>query len=301
MQSGGTFRQARLLSLVTAALAAAAGGWTFADPGLLHGPEAMQGSARGTALVLLAVAVPVLLVSMGMASRGAATALLLAAGALLYAVYNAVLFLFLTPFNSAFLLYVALLGSAVWSVGLLAATPETWAVGRAVVGRAPVRLVAAYVWALAGLNAIAWLAVVVPSLGAYPTPLLEGTGVQTNAIYVQDLALWLPLAAVAAMWLWRRAARGAVVVAAVLGLWVIEAVSVAVDQWFGVQADRSSEVVSLTLVGPFLVMAVVGMAPLWLLLRRGRTESPRVVGSSARGPGSVRPPVRAQGAGTGNG
>ena len=77
------FTTARALGLVTAAVAAVAGAWTFADPGLLHGPEAMQGSARGTALVLLAVAVPVLLLSLWTASRGSGPALLVAAGALL--------------------------------------------------------------------------------------------------------------------------------------------------------------------------------------------------------------------------
>src|SRR3954468_11528344 len=104
MASDRTFRTVRLLSLITAALAMAAGAWTFADPGLLHGPAAMQGSARGTALVLMAVAVPVLLIALWNASRGSSAALLLAAGALLYVLYNALLFLFLTPFNAAFLL-----------------------------------------------------------------------------------------------------------------------------------------------------------------------------------------------------
>ena len=61
----------------------------------------MRGSARGTALVLGAMAVPVLLVSLRNARRGSDVALLVAAGALLYVVYNAVLFLFLTPFDAA--------------------------------------------------------------------------------------------------------------------------------------------------------------------------------------------------------
>ena len=259
---------ARRLSVVTAAVGAAAGGWTLWDPGLLHGPEAMQGSARGTALVLLVVALPVLLVSWWRASRGSGAALLAVTGALLYVVYNAVLFLFLTPFNAAFLIYVALLGSALWAVGHLAATYELRLVGESVAQRATVRGVAAYVWVVAALNAAAWLARIVPSLGQYPAPVLDGTGVQTNAIYVQDLAVWLPLAAVAALWLWRREARGGVVVTALLGMWVIESVSIAVDQWFGAAADPASVVVSTSLVVPFLVLAVVGLVPWWLLARR---------------------------------
>jgi hypothetical protein len=273
----GAIRTATRLSLLTAVLAVAAGVWTFVDPGLLHGPEAMQGSARGTALVLTALAVPALLLSMWRAFRGADASLLTWGGALLYVVYNAVLFLFLTPFNAAFLLYVALLGSALWSVGYLAANEAVWTVGQSVAGRAPVHGVAVYVWVVVVLNAAAWLAAIVPSLLRYPTPMLAGTGVQTNAIYVQDLAVWLPLAAVAAAWLWRRQARGAVVVAALLGMWVIESVSIAVDQWFGARADPSSPVVSLTMVAPFVVLAVIGAVPLWLLLRSGSRDRPEGV------------------------
>jgi hypothetical protein len=262
--------------MVTASIAVVAAAWTFADPGLLHGPAAMQGSARGTAVVLGAMAVPVLLVSVRQAGRGSGAALVVWAGALLYVLYNAVLFLFLTPFNAAFLVYVALLGTALWATGYLLATREIWRVGDAVVGRAPARGVAVYVWVVVVLNAAAWLVMIIPSLGRHPAPMLEGTGVETNAIYVQDLAVWLPLGAVAALWLWRREARGAVVVGAVLGLWVIESVSIAVDQWFGVQADPSSSVVSLSVVPPFLVLAVVGLIPLWLLLRAGTASNPGV-------------------------
>ncbi len=267
IEAGGRLRTAWLLSLVTVSIAVVAASWTLADPGLLHGPEAMQGSARGTALVMGALAVPVVLTSVWKVSRGCGAALLTWTGALLYVVYNAVLLLFLTPFNAAFLVYVALLGSALWSLGYLGSTRELWQVGRSIADRAPVRGVSVYVWVIAAVNAAVWLVLVIPSLTPYPTPLLEGVGVQTNAIYIQDLAGWLPLAAVAALWLRRRQPRGAVVVGGVLGLWVIEGVSVAVDQWFGVQADPSSSVVSLTLVAPFLGLAAVGLVPLWLLLR----------------------------------
>ena len=176
MATTATLRTATLLALVTAWSAEVAADWTFVDPGLLHGPQAMQGSARGTALVLGALAVPVLLLSVWKTQRGSGFALVAWAGALLYVVYNAVLFLFLTPFNTAFLVYVALLGSALWSVGYLAATRELWRVGRVIASRAPVRGVATYVWVIAALNAAAWLAMVIPSLVPYPTPMLHGRG-----------------------------------------------------------------------------------------------------------------------------
>jgi hypothetical protein len=64
--------------------------------------------------------------------------------------------------------------------------------------RAPVRPVAVYVWVVAALNALAWLGRVVPALASGgQAAFLRGTGLPTSAVYVQDLALWLPFIAVA--------------------------------------------------------------------------------------------------------
>jgi hypothetical protein len=60
-------------------------------------------------------------------------------------------------------------------------------------------------WAVAFLNAVTWLARIVPAVVHGGAPgYLRGTGLTTNVVYVQDLALWLPLLAVAAAWLWQR-------------------------------------------------------------------------------------------------
>jgi hypothetical protein len=48
------------LSGALAAVAAVAAGATFFVPGVLRGPAVMNGSARGTALVVLCLAVPLL-------------------------------------------------------------------------------------------------------------------------------------------------------------------------------------------------------------------------------------------------
>ena len=60
------------------------------------------------------------------------------------------------------------------------------------------RPVAVYVWVVAALNALAWLGRVVPALASGgQAAFLRGTGLPTSAVYVQDLALWLPFIAVA--------------------------------------------------------------------------------------------------------
>ncbi|EGZ4386977.1 hypothetical protein YX36_004751, partial [Salmonella enterica subsp. enterica serovar Javiana] len=81
------------LALASALTAFAAASWTLWDHGLLGGPEAMQGSARGTSLVVVALALPVLLASVVVVRRGSQAALVGWAGATLYLVYNAVLLL----------------------------------------------------------------------------------------------------------------------------------------------------------------------------------------------------------------
>jgi hypothetical protein len=48
---------------------------------------------------------------------------------------------------------------------------------------------------------------------------------------------------------------------------VIEALGIAVDQWFGSQADPSTEFASATMSPAFLAWAVIGLVPLALALR----------------------------------
>ncbi|HSK28162.1 MAG TPA: hypothetical protein VK894_14730 [Jiangellales bacterium] len=235
---------------------------------LLAGPEAMNGSARGTALVMAAVAVPVLLLSMRWASRGSARAVPVWLGATAYLLYNSVLLLFATPFNAAFLLYVLVLSLSLWTLVALLVHVDVWAFAERVAPTVPARSVAAYVWVVAGLNALIWLRVIVPAVAQGDDSFLDGTGLPTNPVYVQDLAVWLPLAAVAAWWLWHRRPWGALVTGGVLVLWVAESLGIAVDQWTGSAADPASPVASAGVVPVFAVLALVGLLPVIALLRR---------------------------------
>ena len=100
---------------------------------------------------------------------------------------------------------------------------------------------------MVALNALAWLRPIAASVTADdPADVLAGTGVMTNATWIQDLAIWLPAAAVGAVWRRRRDPRGYLVSAAILVFWVIESVGIAVDQWVGGSADPGSPVVSMS-------------------------------------------------------
>jgi hypothetical protein len=250
---------------VTAAVSALL---TYVVGDVLRGPAVMTGSARGTALVVLVVGVPVLAGSLVLARRGSAAAVVTWLAAVGFLLYNALMFVFATPVNRLFLLYLATLSLAAWSAGTLLWQVDTRVLGRLIPARAPVRLAAGYLWALVILNGGAWLVRILPSLaGAGEPAYLRGTGMTTNIVFVQDLALWLPLTAVAAAWLWLRKPRGYLLGGASVVMGVIESISIAADQWYGHAADPASSVVSAALTPIFAVIAALSLAVAALLLR----------------------------------
>ncbi|MEO7259944.1 MAG: hypothetical protein ABI047_01530 [Jatrophihabitantaceae bacterium] len=242
---------------------ALAAGLTVAFPSLLHGVAVSDGNLRGTAVALFAVGLPVLILSMIATSRGSARAFVVWLGTLGYLIYQAVLLCFATPMNNLFLLYVAYLGMAVWSAVLLLRVTDLHAFAARLSGAVPARGIAVAGLVLAVLNAAAWLCKIVPAMfSSRPTSVLDGTGLVINPVYVQDLAIWLPLLAAAAVACWRRESWGLLITAAMLALFVLESISISVDQWFGSHADPSSPVSSMSMVPAFAALAAITA---WLL------------------------------------
>lgn len=255
--------------LVVATVVAA--GATVLDPGLLHGTAVMNGSARGTALVMLVGGAPLLVAGVLLAQRGSVRALALWIGAVAYLAYNGVMLLFGTPFNAMFLAYDAVLGLSIWTAITLLHRVDADAYAARVVPGARVRTVSVFVWVVVVLNTLAWLGSIVPALAAeWPPAFLVGTGLTTFPTYVQDLAFWLPLFAVAAWWLWSGRAWGLVLVPGLLLYFALEGVGVAVDQVWGHLADPASTVVAPALAPAFVVVAVVCAPLAWHLLAHVR-------------------------------
>lgn len=257
-----------LLLAVSSLVAAAA---TLLVPDLLTGPTAMNGSAKGTALVVALGGVPLLVVTSRRAVAGSLPALALAAGAAAYLVYNAVLMVFATPFNRAFPLYEAMLGFGIWTLAGL--TIELWRRGEHL-ARPVNRWAAVFLLGVVILNTVAWGSALVPSLlSDDPRSMLDGTGLTTNPVYVQDLAFWLPAIAWVALGMWRAHGPRTALGAAVLCYWVLESAGVAVDQWWGHHADPTSTVVS---AGAVPLFVVVGLLTVWPLASVLRTLSARL-------------------------
>jgi hypothetical protein len=253
---------------------------TFFMDGILNGTPVMNGSARGTALTMLALALPVLAVGLVTSTRGSVWGQAALIGALGYLTYNATLLAYATPFNELFLAYVALLGLSLWSlVSALLDPPAAPGAGQQA-ARARHRRVHPD---RGRPHALAWLRFVIPDLGGDPPGFLDGTGLTTNPIYVQDLAVWLPALAIVAVLLWQRRPSGVFLAGAGLVFWEIESIGVAVDQWFGHRAAPTSDVATLGGVVLFVVLAGATLVPLILWLRavqpgRGKSRGPSSTG-----------------------
>jgi hypothetical protein len=259
---------AYLLSGVLAVVAAAAAASTFFADGMLTGPAVAVGNARGTALVVLVLGLPALIGSVALTARGSTRALFVWLGTTAYLLYNAIMFLFATPFNHLFLLYVAMLSLAIWAVVFLVPAVDRDEVATRVSPRLPARGIAGYLLTIAGLNTLVWLRTAVPaSLSDEPTSFLEEIGLTTSPTFVQDLAFWLPLTALGGVLLWRRAGWGYMLGGTMLTYGVLEAVGVAVDQWFGYHADPTTSYASRGGMWLFIGLAVVGLVPAYLFFR----------------------------------
>lgn len=236
-------------------------------PDVLNGPAFTNGNARGTSLVMLVIATPLLVAAATFARRDSPRAALVALGALAYFAYNDVLLLFATPFNRLFLVYTTAFALTIFTSIEAVRTLDH----RAVAGRLlplPVRGLATYVWLIVGFNTLGWLGGVIPAItGPQPAAFLADLGVATNPIYVQDLSFWLPGAAIAGWLLWHRRPAGVVLVGAWLVWGLVESIGVATDQWFGMQADPAVDATAP--IALFLVLAIVGLVPLWIYFRTG--------------------------------
>ena len=278
------------VSSALAVAAVVASALTLFIPGLLSGAEVGKGNVRGTAVVVLAVGVPLLVVGMLRTARNSARWLVAWLGAAAYLTYQAVLFCFATPLNSLFLAYVAYLGLGIWALITLMRAVDLAGFAARVDGRLPVRFVGGALIAFSSLNAAAWLAQIVPTIGdADPAAVMEGSGLITSPVWVQDLAFWMPLALISGVWCWRRRAYGVLIAGSLLTFYVVECLGIASDQWWGVRADDSwPQWASMTAVPMFVALAVVTAVPLvWFYRSVDRHPGPSRV-STRRGRSAQR-------------
>jgi hypothetical protein len=255
-------------SAVVAVFASAAGVF---HPSIFRETAMTAGNARGTALVVLAIAVLTMVVSMILVARGSLRAQVVGLGALSYIAYNSVFFAYGAHFNSLFLLYAATLSLSVWSiVALLFSIDADGLRARFAPGPA-VRVIAGYLLLSTALYALVWLKDIVPGIINNTAPHgLQGTGMVTTPVQMTDFSFAFPLTVLSAIWLWQRRAWGYPVAGAFLVYGVLEATSVATDPTFGRNRESTQ---SLAAVPMFVVLALVGLVPATVFLRHFHGES----------------------------
>lgn len=254
--------------LAVMALVASAVGVFY--PAVFRDTAVTAGNARGTDLVILVVAIPALVISMALTARGSLRAQIVWLGALGYVLYNALFFAFAVAFNPLFLVYIAVLSLALWSLVSLLITLDVAKLRAHFTEHLPIRAIALYLIITTALFALTWLRDIVPALVSNTTPVsLDGTRMLTNPIQVVDFAAGFPLTVLAAVWFWQRKAWGYALAGLFLVYGVIEAISVATDQFFGHLSDPTQ---SAMMTPVFAVIAIVAAIPLVLYFRRLRRD-----------------------------
>jgi hypothetical protein len=256
------------LSGALVVVAAMAAGFSFFSSSILTGAPVAVGCLRGTALVILVAGLPVLVAAMMATAHGSARGLVVWLGTLGYLLYQAVMFCFAAPVNKLFLFYIAYLSLAIWSIVSLLRSTDLIGYRARVSPRLPARFIAGFALTLAVLNAYAWLASIIPAvLSSEPSTLVQDTGLLTNPVYIQDLAIWLPLLATSALAMWRRETWGMLVTGAMVAMFVLESIGIAADQWFGSLAAPLSSAASMSMVPTFSIAALITAVPLILYCR----------------------------------
>jgi hypothetical protein len=226
-------------------------------PQVFRDPAMTVGNARGTDVVILFTALPVMVISMVFARRGSLRAQLVWAGVLIYLFYNAVIFTFAMVFNSLFLFYLATLSLSGWSLLILISQMDIELIHARFIETTPVRCFAGYLAAISLLFLLTWMKQIVPALFSSTTPeFLSGTIMLTSPVHVLDLGFLLPSGFLGAVWLWRKQTWGYTLTGMLLVMITIETLSIAVDQYFGHLHDPAASPAAIL---PFFGMFLIGL------------------------------------------
>ena len=162
---------------------------------------------RGTDMVTVFLAVPLMLVATWFYGRGSLRGGFLLLGSLAYMLYNAFSLGTSAAYNPLFLLYVATFAASWFAFFLAWRQVDFAALSTNPLPKMPRRGVANFLFISGGVTALLWMSDLLP-------PLLQGNppallGPYTTAItYFIDLGVITPLCMLAGMWLLRRDPRG---------------------------------------------------------------------------------------------
>ncbi len=258
------------LTVPIAVLLVIAAGVGLFTSGFYRDSAGLVAQAIGQDLVSLVVALPALVVSAYLASRGSLRGRLIWLGLLVYVVYTYASYSFGIRFNPLFLVYLALLGCSTYALIGGLATTDWPRVKAAFTEQTPVKTVSIFLLVIAGLFYLIWLSEALPASlsGGVPASVQED-GTATNVVHVLDMALLLPALVIAAVSLWRRQALGYTLAAALLvnlGFLALAVLSMSVFQ------ARAGEPAGAPMIVIFVGLLAVSIGMLTWHLRNLKTS-----------------------------
>lgn len=164
---------------------------------------------RGNDLVSLTIAVPLLVCSMFLTTKGSSRASLVWFGVLTFTLYNYAFYLFAAAFNWFFWIYVALVSLSIFALVFGLTKIDANEIAQKFSERTPVNWISGYIAAFAIFMGAMWI---IRSLEFFTTGRVPDditrTGHPTGIVYALDLSLVVPFILLSAVWLWRRKAWG---------------------------------------------------------------------------------------------
>jgi hypothetical protein len=214
--------------------------------------------ARGIDLATLLLAVPILVVSLLLVHRGWAPAMSVVIGVLLYDIYNYTIYSTSIVMNRLSFLYIAILGLCVWSLILLALPVATTSSVVLRIDSPFARVVGGFLLAVVVLFGLLWLSQIASATftGVVPTD-VKRSGLPANPVYALDLAIFLPLAVVAAIGVLRGVAPAANFAVPML-LWIfLTSAGVVGGFLFAARAGEQVPVAVALLISTIGIVAIV--------------------------------------------
>lgn len=216
----------------------------------------------------LILGLPVLLVSLWSARRGQRVGRLCLPGAIFYVLYVYVPYLIAIPFNSWFLIYVAIVATSASTLIAILASMDGNAVRDQLGGRVPARASGGILTALALVILLRQVTLVLSAL-ANRSPV----SAQELAVWIDDLIVACPALLIVGMLLWQRAPLGYVAGGGLLLAYAM--LSIAVIPLFVVESLSTYKPVDAGSVVVLLFMAAICLVPFAFFVR-GAIAKPSV-------------------------
>ena len=235
-----------------------------------HETSSLAAQGAGQDIFDLFVIVPLILISLFYASRGAGTALFLLGGTVFYIMYSFFIYSFGIHFNSLFLFYCFTLGLSFYLFviiinELMLKDIETW-----FGGNIPVRSTAAFLIIVAVMFYILWLSDIIPAILSNSAPSsVNSDSLMVNPVHVMDLAFILPGLIITAVLLIKKRRLG-IILTPILLIFIIQ-MSLALIA-MAIMLNIRDISADLSLIGIFGILTVISIIFLRLFFRRMKTQ-----------------------------